>query len=114
MIPRGVTLKVPGLYLVKDTGNNASGGYLKNFRLEWGDALPMSVSFLQTVREPAEGSFTHSNVMFVHVALWPCTCRSDVYVHGQGWEVDLLITVSKFACHFHDNNFHHVSMFHFR
>ena len=39
MIPRGVTLKVPGLYLVKDTGDNASGGYLKNFRLEWGDAL---------------------------------------------------------------------------
>ena len=26
-----------------------------------------------TVGEPAEGSLTHSNVMFVHVALWPCT-----------------------------------------
>ena len=38
--------------------------------------------------------------MFVHAALWPCTWRSDVYVHGQGWEVDVLIAVSKVACHF--------------
>ena len=54
------------------------------------------------------------NVMFVHVALWQCTRRSDVYVHGQRWEVDLLITVSKVACHLLDNNFHYLNIFHFR
>ena len=45
--------------------------------------------------KPAEGSFTHSNVIFVHVALRPCKWRSDVYVHCQGWEMDLLITVTR-------------------
>ena len=39
---------------------------------------------------------------------------SDVYVRGQGCEVDLLIAVSKFACHFLDHKFHHLNVFHFR
>ena len=36
---------------------------------------------------------------------------SDVYVRGQGWDVDLLIAVSKFARHFLDRKFHHLNIF---
>ena len=64
--------------------------------------------------EAAEGSRTHSNVTFVHEALWPCTWRSDVQLRGHGCEVDLLIAVSNFACHFLDHNFLDLSIFHFR
>ena len=48
--------------------------------------------------------------MCLHVALWPCSRRLDVYVHGQG-DVDLLLAVSELACHFVDNNFHHLNLF---
>ena len=66
------------------------------------------------VEEPAEGSRTHSSVSLCTLRCGHVNERSDVYVYGQGWKVDLLIAVSKFnKCHFLFNKFHHLNIFNF-
>ena len=61
--------------------------------------------------EPAEGSLTHSKC---HACARSVVATYMTFRRLRAWEVDLLIMVSKLACHFLDNNFHHLNLFHFR
>ena len=69
------------------------------------------VPIASTVGEPEEGSFTYSKC---HVCARGVVAMYMTFRRLRAWEVDLLITVSKFICHFLDKKFHHLYNFHFR